>query len=1089
MAGWVLFAALALTFLPSSSRRDITPKLRLEAGIDYVQGEVLVTFASQYAPNSSNFSSAPPSSGSSPIDSIFESFEGTDLRKLLSTFDSYSSAAGQRLERTYLFRYETELDAQEVVDSLSSLGYFERVGLNRLVDFEAHGTARMVPGADTTRFADQWYFDNNDAGDNTDIDLPEAWSIEPGGNPDSVIGIFDEGTPIDTVTITSGWKLHSDFNHYWNNAEDTRSPGLVNGADLDGEDADGDGEGNPPPPYVYAANIVGFNLLRGYDGDQSPDAEYNKRFWYGMPVNYVLCPSVPPPPCFCCTYPSWEVGFWRQHGVWVASIAAAKLDGKKPPDYHKDIVGVAYNSQVYWGRFSKNMSWMVGAIVHLAKKCWVINMSFGTSTNDPFFADAVHTAASDLDCVLVASTGNEARDGVLYPAAYEDVLGVGAIQRSPMDLISISSWDPTASLVDVVAPVEGPYPPVADSFNNCDGPEPCAVTELAGQIGETGTSFAAPQASGLAVLVRTRFPSMGQADVRTRIKNAAQFYWADVDSNHYKFGSGKINAYRALTEWGSINGTVTWDASDTRDGKFYVSGDITIGDGAALTINQGVAVRVAPDHEATGADEDKVEIVVQDGGQLVIQGSSGQPVQFESFTDSAPSDTDWVGIRFEAGSSGSLEYVVIRNAEIAIDNASNDVAIDHATIEDCEEGITTVADLTLAYSTITDCRKRGVVVEGADSVYIGNTTIRNIGPGDHVNPIGLNVVAGSTVRINNSTIENVGYKAAQVISGSKLYAESTGFLDSDKGLFIHPMDSTGVDAVVSQCTVKHNDVVGIEIDGPSTGTTSVTSCLIDSNVTTGVFCGNADNVTLRNTAIQHSYTGLFSYITDVLVQGGNYIADNHDGIKFLGSSQAVVESTEVYANVVGVVAQSGANPDLGHESGGASAGTNIFYRNHPHHIENLDSTITIMAEVDWWGGSEPNPNRFVGSVDHDPWLEGETPPDIHYEEIPGQVAPFVPFEEECPIQFALSYNYPNPFNPVTTFNYEVPQPGAEVTITVYNGTGQLVTSLVNEYKSPGAYQVTWDGSNESGELMASGVYFVRMNAGSFSETRKIILLK
>ena len=64
--------------------------------------------------------------------------------------------------------------------------------------------------------------------------------------------------------------------------------------------------------------------------------------------------------------------------------------------------------------------------------------------------------------------------------------------------------------------------------------------------------------------------------------------------------SGKINAYRALTEWGTIEEDVTWDASYTRDGAYYVSGDLVIEEDVTLTINRGTVVRIAPDHEKAG---------------------------------------------------------------------------------------------------------------------------------------------------------------------------------------------------------------------------------------------------------------------------------------------------------------------------------------------------------------------------------------------------------------------------------------------------------------------------------------------------------
>jgi hypothetical protein len=88
-----------------------------------------------------------------------------------------------------------------------------------------------------------------------------------------------------------------------------------------------------------------------------------------------------------------------------------------------------------------------------------------------------------------------------------------------------------------------------------------------------------------------------------------------------------------------------------------------------------------------------------------------------------------------------------------------------------------------------------------------------------------------------------------------------------------------------------------------------------------------------------------------------------------------------------------------------------------------------------------------------------------------------------PENFSLSQNYPNPFNPTTTIEYTIPQAGL-VTIKIYDILGREVTTLVNEEKDRGVYTINFDASQ-----FASGLYFYRLQAGSFIETKKMILLK
>jgi hypothetical protein len=94
-----------------------------------------------------------------------------------------------------------------------------------------------------------------------------------------------------------------------------------------------------------------------------------------------------------------------------------------------------------------------------------------------------------------------------------------------------------------------------------------------------------------------------------------------------------------------------------------------------------------------------------------------------------------------------------------------------------------------------------------------------------------------------------------------------------------------------------------------------------------------------------------------------------------------------------------------------------------------------------------------------------------------------------PAKYELKRGYPNPFNPLTTIDYEVPSPGDLILISIYDVQGQFVESLLSERKNPGYYSVDWDGRNSNGEVVASGVYFVQMRAGAFKETLKIVLLK
>jgi len=91
-------------------------------------------------------------------------------------------------------------------------------------------------------------------------------------------------------------------------------------------------------------------------------------------------------------------------------------------------------------------------------------------------------------------------------------------------------------------------------------------------------------------------------------------------------------------------------------------------------------------------------------------------------------------------------------------------------------------------------------------------------------------------------------------------------------------------------------------------------------------------------------------------------------------------------------------------------------------------------------------------------------------------------------EFKLEANYPNPFNPTTTISYQIPR-SSDVKLTIYNTLGQKVRTLVNENRAAGAYDIQWNGRNDAGVQVGSGLYFYSIEADGFTQTRKMMLLK
>ena len=97
-------------------------------------------------------------------------------------------------------------------------------------------------------------------------------------------------------------------------------------------------------------------------------------------------------------------------------------------------------------------------------------------------------------------------------------------------------------------------------------------------------------------------------------------------------------------------------------------------------------------------------------------------------------------------------------------------------------------------------------------------------------------------------------------------------------------------------------------------------------------------------------------------------------------------------------------------------------------------------------------------------------------------------EVTLPKDFGISQNYPTPFNPQTVIEYAVAR-DSRVRIIVYNVLGQRVTVLKDEWEQAGYKSVNWDGTNQSGQEVGTGIYFYKITAGDFVKTKKMVLLK
>lgn len=191
------------------------------------------------------------------------------------------------------------------------------------------------------------------------------------------------------------------------------------------------------------------------------------------------------------------------------------------------------------------------------------------------------------------------------------------------------------------------------------------------------------------------------------------------------------------------------------------------------------------------------------------------------------------------------------------------------------------------------------------------------------------------------------------------------------------------------------------------------------------------------------------------------------------------ENNRVTIGLVKMVNAPQQNPYLKPAANGGNTVANLHFK--------LDDPTLQSVEIGTFASADPSHelmfvyNEYVDGVPH---VRDLTP-----EFVGGQVSLNARTPNlALPTEFSLSQNVPNPFNPSTQVSFALPT-AAKVNLSIYNVLGQHVKTLVDTDMRAGYQTVTWDGTDNTGHTVASGVYFYKLNAGDFTATKKMLMLK
>lgn len=407
---------------------------------------------------------------------------------------------------------------------------------------------------------------------------------------------------------------------------------------------------------------------------------------------------------------------------------------------------------------------------------------------------------------------------------------------------------------------------------------------------------------------------------------------------------------RDLWKTGTVSANTTWS------GIQFVQGDITVQSGKTLTISAGSQIYIMrKDASAGGADHDKIEFNVE--GTLVADGTAANPIVFQSWDLTTPTDDDWVGFYF--------------------DNTSGGGTFDHCHIKNAEYGIESYVPLTVTNSVIDTCAYAGVLAR--NTTLVRATAVSN-------GSFGVYVAAGATT-IRDCTI---GTNSTSVhLQGGSLTMHNSSIGDATTGLYINGNHTVEID---SFCYFNQM-TTGINCYGTSTSP-NIKATGFENISDVAINCDNS-SPTIDTDAFYLSYVSVYCS----------------------NSSSPVIKNSQINVDYDGVVVESGCNPVVG--TSGGSADNNIA--NSLHHtsgkyIRNYSSN-TIAAVNDCWnvntGSCAPASSKFYGSVDRsspvccsfDPGFVYNAPSPKAYVTRITNVAPN-PFNPETTIHYELAKQGP-----------------------------------------------------------------------------------
>ena len=411
---------------------------------------------------------------------------------------------------------------------------------------------------------------------------------------------------------------------------------------------------------------------------------------------------------------------------------------------------------------------------------------------------------------------------------------------------------------------------------------------------------------------------------------------------------------------------------------------------------------------------------------------------------------------------------------------------DHLTFRNCE---------------VSNGQRDGFDANMTDYLLIENCTIHNFDRSDQYDAHGIILNGGHNNTIRGNTIYDCKGDCIQLYKADQNY--DTIIEDNDLYTTMGSGSENAIDIKGTQgCTIRNNkmhgfhdaedsDGVALKINKNSDDILVEKNDIYQSNGGIRITGGEMDRITIQ-----------FNLIHDLHVDGGDTSKYGY-GVQFDGVNDVEFKSN-TFANIPGPLfwIASGGTTNLNMKN-------NLFYNSNTFKGSTSDFNGTVTIDYNGWFSCEETISGSHDTNGSDPMFLNEAAQDYHLNsespaidkgdpaegtEFPGGRIDLGAFEYEettsaiFPRQniidnFKLEQNYPNPFNPSTAIGYQL-SAANDVQVIVFNILGQRVRTLVNRRQEAGSYSVIFNGS-----FLPSGIYFYQLVAGSFTQMRKMTLLR